>query len=400
MRVLRRPRVAAYYSVNTTAQIGTWVQQVVVGWYAWEQTHSELLLGSLVFVQFAPSFVISPLAGILVDRGRVRQVSGISDTICGVASLAMAALAFTGNLTTPALVVCALIVGICGSFSQPARQVLLTKLVGKAEIASAVSVNSVSMNIARSVGPLGAASLITNHLPYFAFALSGFAALADAMFVRVLFRHGDESKSTSNARRESVIETLKGAFTAILVDRHMRLVFLVYLAYAMLGRPVIDMLPAIVDSVLRQDARVLGNINALFGLLAVAAGLLLSLVSQVRTLLQLQVLSLVFLACGTSMLSLSSSELGGYIAIGIFALGQASVNICSSAFAQMQAIETHKGRVVALHVMTFRSGAAVGGLLVGYLAGLVGLSNAMMVVAACLTAVFAWTIGSALRFRG
>ncbi|WP_439687132.1 MFS transporter [Cupriavidus oxalaticus] len=400
MRVLRRPRVAAYYLVHTSAQIGTWVQQVVVGWFAWEQTHSELLLGFLIFVQFAPSFVISPLAGILVDRGKVRQVVGISDATCGVTSLGMAGLALTGNLTTPALIGCALLVGICGSFSQPARQVLLTKLVEKTEIASAVSVNSVSMNIARSVGPLGAAYLITNKLSFFAFALSGVAMLADAMVVRIFSRDDSEAETVRPSRRESFIVTLKGAFTVVLDDRSMRLVFLVYLAYAILGRPVIDMLPAIVDSILRQDARVLGNINALFGVLAIAAGLLLSLVSHARALLKYLVASLVFLASGTAMLSLSSSELGGYVAIGIFALGQAAVNICSSAFAQMQALETHKGRVVALHVMTFRAGAAVGGLLVGYVAGLMGLANAMIAIAACLCVVFACAIGSAMRFRG
>ncbi|QEZ44357.1 MFS transporter [Cupriavidus oxalaticus] len=400
MRVLRQPRVAAYYLVHTWAQIGTWVQQVVVGWFAWEQTHSEVLLGFLIFVQFAPSFVISPLAGILADRGKVMQVVVISDAICGLTSLGMAALAFTGNLTTLALIGCALLVGICGSFSQPARQVLLTRLVEKSEIASAVSVNSVSMNIARSVGPLGAAYLITNDLSYFAFALSGVAALADAMFVRAFFRKGAGTVPIAPLRRESLIVTLKGAFTVVLDDPSMRLVFLVYLAYALLGRPVIDMLPAIVDSILRQDARVLGNINALFGVLAIAAGLLLSLVSHARALLKVLVASLVFLAAGTAMLSLSSSELGGYFAIGIFALGQAAVNICSSAFAQMQAVETHKGRVVALHVMTFRAGAAVGGLLVGYVAGLMGLANVMIAIAACLCVVFACAIGSAMRFRG
>ncbi|SPA02644.1 putative MFS transporter [Cupriavidus taiwanensis] len=400
MRVLRRPRVAAYYLVHTSAQIGTWVQQVVVGWFAWEQTHSELLLGFLIFAQFAPSFVISPLAGILVDGGKGKQVVGISDATCGLTSLVMAGLVLTGNLTTPALVGCALLVGICGSFSQPARQVLLTKLVEKTEIASAVSVNSVSMNIARSVGPLGAAYLITNNLSFFAFALSGVAMLADAMFVRVFSRNDSEAKTVRPSRRESFIVTLRGAFTAVLDDRSMRLVFLVYLAYAMLGRPVIDMLPAIVDSILRQDARVLGNINALFGVLAIAAGLLLSLVSHAQALLKVLVSSLVFLASGTAMLSLSSSELGSYFAIGIFALGQAAVNICSSAFAQMQALETHKGRVVALHVMTFRAGAAVGGLLVGYVAGLMGLANVMIAIAACLSGVFVCAIGSAMRFRG
>lgn len=398
MRVLRQPRVAAYYLVHTSSQIGTWVQQVVVGWFAWEQTHSELLLGFLIFVQFAPSFVISPLAGILVDRGKVRQVVEIADATCGLTSLVLAGLALTGNLTTPALIACALIAGICGSFSQPARQVLLTKLVERTDIASAVSVNSVSMNIARSVGPLGAAYLITNNLSFFAFALSGVAMLADAMFVRVFSGSDSDAEAVRQSRRESLMVTLKGAFTAVLGDRSMRLVFLVYLAYAMLGRPVIDMLPAIVDSILRQDARVLGNINALFGVLAIAAGLLLSLVSHVRTLLKVQVTSLVFLASGTAMLALSSSELGSYLAIGVFALGQAAVNICSSAFAQMQAVETHKGRVVALHVMTFRAGAAVGGLLVGYVAGLMGLANAMIVIAVCLSAVFAWAIGRATRF--
>lgn len=399
MKVLRQPRVAAYYFVHTSAQIGTWVQQVAVGWYAWEQTHSEVLLGVLVFVQFAPSLVISPIAGVLADRGNVRQVVAISDAVCGLTSLVMAGLALTGNMTTPALIGSALIVGICGSFSQPARQVLVIGLVAKAEIASAVSVNSVSMNIARSVGPLGAAYLITENLSYLAFASSGFTAIADAMFVRVFFGKGGVPQSETECKRESLMVTLAGGLSAILHDRSMRLVFLVWSAYAALGRPVIDMLPAVVDSILRQDARVLGNINALFGAIAVTAGVLLSLVNRVKTLLQVQVVSLVFLAAGTVLLSLSRSEWDSYVAIGIFAIGQAAVNICSSAFAQMQAVETHKGRVVAMHIMAFRSGAAVGGLLVGYVAGMVGLVNAMIAMAVCLTIVFACSVGRAVRFQ-
>ena len=52
----------------TPSLLGTWIQRMAVGWYAWELTESGFWLGLVAFADLAPAVVIAPIAGAFADR--------------------------------------------------------------------------------------------------------------------------------------------------------------------------------------------------------------------------------------------------------------------------------------------------------------------------------------------
>ncbi|MFT3820321.1 MAG: MFS transporter [Rubrivivax sp.] len=389
MRSLSQPRFAAYVSVHSLSQLGTWVQQIVVGWYAWEQTHSEAILGLIAFLQFGPALVLTPIAGVLADGRREGRIVAAADAVSGAAALSLAALAAAQVLSVPALLAGVLLSGIAGSLAQPARQVFVARLVGREALPSAVAVNSVSMNVARSMGPLGAAALIaTQQLPW-AFLLNGVATIANAA---VLWRlappdRAPGARAPALAGGGSMFAAALDGLKAAWASPVLRPVLGLYLAYALLGRPVIDMLPAIVGQLLGGTGTLLGQLNSLFGVVAIVAGLLMTWLPA-RRLLQAEVLSLAWMAVGVAVLVHADGTAGAFAGIAIFAVGQVAVNVSSTTAAQLCSDSALTGRVMALHVLAFRFGAALGGLAVGAVADLVGLWETMVAVAAALLAAF------------
>ena len=72
----------------------------------------------------------------------------------------MAFLAYTSIATIWWLFGLALFRGVIMSFNQPMRFSLLPSLVGHRDLPSAIAINSISFNLARSLGPVLASSII------------------------------------------------------------------------------------------------------------------------------------------------------------------------------------------------------------------------------------------------
>lgn len=386
MRSLAQPRFAAYVSAYSLSQLGTWVQQIVVGWFAWEQTHSEAILGLIAFLQFAPSLVLTPLAGSLADGNRGVRAVVVAEALSGGGSLLLSMLAVLEVLSVPVLLAGVLLNGIAGSLAQPTRQVFVATLVGRHALPSAIAVNSVSMNVARSMGPLGAAALIaTNHL-YGAFVFNGMTTLANAAVLWKLSCKSDpNTEGLAAPQKQASFQSALDGLKVIWSSPVLRPVLGLYLVYALLGRPVIDMLPAIVGRLLGGDGAMLGRLNSLFGVVAIVAGLSMSFLAPSR-LLRVEVWSLGGMALGVIALINMGGQSGALVGISIFAVGQVIVNISSTTAAQLCSQGPLAGHVMALHTLAFRLGAAFGGLVVGTIADAVGLWETMMAIAGILAA--------------
>ena len=57
-----------YFSGQSISLIGTWMQRTAVYWLIYTKTHSAFMLGVAVFAAQFPSFLFSPLGGVVSDR--------------------------------------------------------------------------------------------------------------------------------------------------------------------------------------------------------------------------------------------------------------------------------------------------------------------------------------------
>ena len=150
-----------YYAAgNVLSHFGTWIQRVGMGWLAWELTESPFWLGAIGFADMVPAMVLAPFAGAIADR--VNRLKGIQFTqlLALLQALILTFLAYTSMATNWWLFGLALFRGVVMSFNQPIRFSLLPSLVERRDLPSAIAINSISFNLARSLGPVLASLII------------------------------------------------------------------------------------------------------------------------------------------------------------------------------------------------------------------------------------------------
>ena len=98
LRSLRHRNFRLFTVGQSISLIGTWMQQVAVGWLVYTMTDSALLLGLVAFAAQGPTFVLAPLAGAIADRGNRRRLLLIVQALMMVQALVLAALVLSGKV--------------------------------------------------------------------------------------------------------------------------------------------------------------------------------------------------------------------------------------------------------------------------------------------------------------
>ena len=140
------------------SNIGTWMQNFTLPAYIEHRTQSAALVGLLVFTQLGPLLLLSIPAGVLADRLPRRAYLISMQLVQMVFSVALAALV-AGDFALWTLFAVSLVIGIANALNAPAFQASVPLLVHRADLAGAVSLNSVMINGSRVIGP-GLAALL------------------------------------------------------------------------------------------------------------------------------------------------------------------------------------------------------------------------------------------------
>jgi MFS family permease len=110
-----------YMSGQALSLIGAWVETVAQALLVLRLTHSGVILGLTTAARFAPVLLLSPYAGLLVDRFAKRRVLLITQAGLGLVSLALGILVLSGHAGLGQIVVLALAFGTFSAVDNPAR---------------------------------------------------------------------------------------------------------------------------------------------------------------------------------------------------------------------------------------------------------------------------------------
>jgi len=153
------PNFRRYVSGQALSLIGTWVETVAQALLVLRLTHSGIILGLTTAARYAPILLLSPYAGLLVDRYPKRQVLLVTQAGLGLVSAALGVLVLAGQIRLWQVVVLGVAFGTLSAADNPARQAFVAEVVGRDLIRNAVTLNATSVNVARVIGPTIAAVL-------------------------------------------------------------------------------------------------------------------------------------------------------------------------------------------------------------------------------------------------
>jgi MFS family permease len=153
------PNFRRYVSGQALSLIGTWVETVAQALLALQLTLSGTILGLTTAARYAPILILSPYAGLLVDRYAKRHVLLATQAGLGLVSAALGVSVLTGAVRLWQVIVLALLFGTLSAVDNPARQAFVQEVVGRDLVRDAVTLNATMVNVARVIGPTVAAVL-------------------------------------------------------------------------------------------------------------------------------------------------------------------------------------------------------------------------------------------------
>ncbi|HEX3647784.1 MAG TPA: MFS transporter, partial [Pseudonocardiaceae bacterium] len=160
-RALKSRNYRLWVSGTVVSNTGTWVQRTSQDWLVLTVLthHSGLATGITTGLQFAPLMLFSPHAGVIADRFPKRRLLFFTQSLMGLSALLCGLLVVTGVVRLWEVFACALLLGCGTALDNPTRQSFVSEVVPRSDVASAISMNSASINAARLIGP-GVAGVI------------------------------------------------------------------------------------------------------------------------------------------------------------------------------------------------------------------------------------------------
>jgi MFS family permease len=267
---LRDPRYRVLWLIGLCASTARWLDLLVLGWLALALTDSPLMVGVAGFCRAFPMMALGPFAGVLADRlPKVRLMVAVQ--VLNVAAASALALLFgAGFGGFGVLIAVEVVLGVAWVLDFPARRTVLFAVAGRDRLTTVVSLEFMSMQGAKMIGPLLGGFLLARFgaaACYLALAGLSLGALAGA---RRLERHVSLPGTPGS---EPVLASMASGLREARANPTIMGVLVITVLMNTLVFPYQQMLPVFARDVLRIGPAALGLLVAAEGLGALVASL-------------------------------------------------------------------------------------------------------------------------------
>jgi MFS family permease len=388
LRALRHRNFRLFTIGQSLSLIGTWMQQVAIGWLVYRLTGSAFLLGLVGFVAQGPGFLLAPFAGELADRYSRHRIVIITQSVMMVQALLLGVLVLTGDVTIGWILVLMAVLGAASGFDIPARQSFLIEMVGdRDDLPNAIALNSSIFNAARLIGPAVAGFAIAAIGEGWVILINGISyvfVLSSLLSMRLTPRPRVRG-------RGAVFRRVGEGFRYAYGFQPIRTILLLVAIVSLVAVPFSVLLPVVATDVLGGGPRTLGLLMAAMGFGALSGALFLASRRTVVGLGRLIVISATLFGTSLVLFSFAGSLIVCLPLLMLAGFGMMTQMAASNTVLQTLVDDDKRGRVMSLYTMAFTGMAPLGSLLIGWFAARVGAPAAIGVGGAL-------SIGAALLF--
>src|SRR5215813_2098289 len=235
LRALDHRNYRLFFIGQGISLIGTWMTQIATSWLVYRLTNSALLLGVVGFAGQIPSFLLAPVAGVLVDRWNRHRLLLATQAMAMAQSLALAALTLTG----------------------------VVKMVEKREdLSNAIALNSSMVNAARLLGPSLAGVIIAAVGEGWCFMLDGVSYLA---VIASLLLMKLPRAVAEHIEEENVFRQFREGWNYIVGFPPIRNMLLLLALVSLVGMPYTVLMPVFANEILGGGPYTFGWLMAASG---------------------------------------------------------------------------------------------------------------------------------------
>ena len=358
---LRVRNYRLFFAGQIISTSGTWMQAVAQGWLVLRLSRSGTDLGLITAARFLPMMLFSPWGGLIADRLDKRRILYVTQTLAGLLALVLAALVATHVITLWMVAAIALALGFVNVFDNPTRQSFIAEMVSEKELGNAITLNSVTINIARVIGPALAGALIATVgiAPCFMANAASFGAVV----ISLAMMRASELYPVARPPRQP--GQVRGGLRYVRHTPELLVPLIMTTVVGTLAWEFQVSLPLMARFTFHGSAATYGTMLAFMGAGAVVGGLVTARRNRVSA-----------VGLGRSSIGWGLAILAASIAPNLpteFALlllvgyGSISFNSLAKTMLQLAAVPSMRGRVMALWSVAWLGSTPVGGPIVGWI---------------------------------
>jgi predicted MFS family arabinose efflux permease len=384
LRSLRHRNFRLVWAGQWARATGLWMQLVATPLLVISIGGSAFDLGVVYALQFGPILLFAPLGGALADRIEKRRWVMILQAISAVQAFAFVFVIATDTVTMAHIFVLATVLGLVNAAEMPTRVSFVAEVVPDEDLPNAVALMMVAMNASRIIGPAAAGLLAA----FFGFSSNFLWSAIAAVVTIVTFAAIDDQRTRPAPKPtgESVRAALLDGIQYIRRTPAVSIPMLLLGMFGVFGISFQTILPVYAIDVLGVNTSTYGFLLAAMGFGALAAALPMTLVTVSRA-RQIMLLAPLAFALFLAVLAVTRSVPLAFLVITplgfFFVLINSSVNVT----VQGTIPHEYRGRTMGIYVSIMHGGGAVGALVMGSLAEIIGVTAAMLVGAAATAGI-------------
>ncbi len=390
VRSLRHRNYRLFFGGQGISLVGTWMQQIALGWLVYRLTDSAFLLGLVGFSSQIPTFILASYAGVLADRFDKHRIIILTQTLAMIQAAILAVLTLTHSIQIWHIIFLSVFIGIVNAFDMPTRQSFVVDLVeDKNDLPNAIALNSSMFNTARLVGPMIAGvliSLLGEGLCFLINAISFIAVIVALLMMNI------QNKVVSGEKKNVFNELLEGIKYSYSF-KPIRVLLLLLALLNLTGSPFAVLMPVFAKDILKGNANTLGFLFGAVGVGALIGAIYLASRRNVLGLGRWIAISSIIFALGLILFSFSQNLIFSLTLMLFTGFGMMVQMASTNTLLQTLVDNDKRGRVMSLYVMAFVGTAPLGSLIAGILASKFGapltiFSGAVVCLIGAITFVF------------
>lgn len=383
LSVLRHGLFAQLLGGNFISSMGVWLHTAAAAWVMLELTDSPLWVGLVTGATFVPRLVLGIPAGALIDVFERRRMVILGNVAQGAVALATGTLYAQGLLGPWLLFVMTLLLGAGQALAMPAYHAIIQDVVPRHQVASAVTLHSGSVNVARAIGPAVGGGLIAAGRTELAFLANGLSYLAICIPAYFIPRPGNVQTDREPVRR--------AMGTGVRFVRHSPLVLRLFLLSALFALTSANLQTLLAPAAVHRGlgAQGYGLMFSCFGGGALVGALITGHVTralgdrapQPTSILAFGLSGVAFALVPNTPMAALAVACAGAAWVVTFATMNSTVQLAAPAWV--------RGRILSIYMMAFTGAVPVGALMAGAVAERTGTPPAIALLSVAVMGVAA-----------
>lgn len=380
---LRQTVFAVLWAATVLGNTGSFMRDVASSWLITDLSSSPAAVSMIQAAGTLPIFLLAIPAGVLSDILDRRKFLIVIQIMLASVSGTLMLLSYSGQLTVSSLIALTFVGGIGAALMGPTWQSIVPELVPKRDLKNAVALNSLGINIARSIGPAAGGLILAS----FGAAVTYGADVLSYVFVIAALVWWRRAPNAEDALSEHFFGAFRAGLRFARASRELHVVLFRAAVFFALASAVWALLPLVARNVLGGDAGFYGILLGAVGAGAILGALGLPRLRQRLDADGLLLLSAVVTALVMAVLALSPPK---WLAVAILLLlGAAWIVALTTLNGTAQAILPNwvRGRALAVYLTVFNGAMAAGSVAWGLIAQEVGIPATLLTGAAALVVV-------------